>query len=41
VAEAIPNAKYLLVKGDGSSHVLPLERPDEFNRAVLAFLQGK
>lgn len=41
VADAIPNAKYLLVKGDGSSHVLPLERPDDFNRAVLAFLQGK
>ena len=40
VADAIPNAKYLLVEGDGSSHVLPLERPDDFNRAALSFLQG-
>ena len=39
VADAIPNAKYQLVKGEGSSHVLPLERPDDFNRAALSFLQ--
>ena len=39
LADAIPNARYQLVKGEGSSHVLPLERPDDFNRAVLAFLQ--
>ena len=40
VADAIPNAKYLLVEGEGSSHVLPLERPDDFNLAALTFLQG-
>ena len=39
VADAIPNARYLLVKGEGASHVLPLERPDDFNRAALSFLQ--
>jgi pimeloyl-ACP methyl ester carboxylesterase len=38
VADAIPNAEYLLVKGDGASHVTPLERPDDFNNAVLSFL---
>jgi pimeloyl-ACP methyl ester carboxylesterase len=39
VADAIPNAKYKLIMGAGSSHVLPLERPDDFNQAVLSFLQ--
>ena len=39
VADAIPNAKYKLIVGEGSSHVLPLERPDDFNQAVLSFLQ--
>jgi 3-oxoadipate enol-lactonase len=39
VADAIPNAKYKLIMGEGSSHVLPLERPDDFNQAVLSFLQ--
>jgi len=39
VANAIPNAKYELIMGEGSSHVLPLERPDDFNQAVLSFLQ--
>jgi pimeloyl-ACP methyl ester carboxylesterase len=39
VADAIPNAKFQLIEGEGSSHVLPLERPDDFNRAVLSFLQ--
>ncbi len=39
VADAIPNAKYILIMGTGSSHVLPLERPDDFNHAVLSFLQ--
>ena len=40
VADAIPHAKYLLIEGEGASHVLPLERPDDFNRAALSFLQG-
>jgi 3-oxoadipate enol-lactonase len=39
VADTIPNAKYKLITGEGSSHVLPLERPDDFNQAVLSFLQ--
>jgi 3-oxoadipate enol-lactonase len=39
VADAIPNANYKLISGAGSSHVLPLERPDEFNHIVLSFLQ--
>ncbi len=39
VAEAIPTASFELVEGDGSSHVLPLERPDDFNRIALSFLQ--
>jgi pimeloyl-ACP methyl ester carboxylesterase len=39
VADAIPNAKYKLISGEGSSHVLPLERPDDFNQVVLSFLQ--
>jgi pimeloyl-ACP methyl ester carboxylesterase len=28
-----------LVEGSGSSHVLPLERPDDFNKIALAFLK--
>jgi 3-oxoadipate enol-lactonase len=40
VADSIPNARFQLIEGDGSSHVLPLERPNDFNRAVLSFLQG-
>jgi len=39
VADAIPNAEYELIIGEGSSHVLPLERPDDFNQVVLSFLQ--
>lgn len=41
LAEAIPSARFQLIEGDGSSHVMPLERPDDLNRAVLAFLQGR
>jgi 3-oxoadipate enol-lactonase len=26
------------VTGDGSSHLMPLERPDEFNQLVMDFL---
>ncbi len=40
VADAIPNARFLLLEGDGSSHVLPLERPEDFNRAALSFLKS-
>ena len=38
VANAIPGARFELIRGDGSSHVVPLERPDEFNGLVTAFL---
>jgi len=38
VAEAIPGARFEVIQGPGSSHLLPLERPDEFNRLVLNFL---
>jgi 3-oxoadipate enol-lactonase len=38
VADAIPGARLEIVKGDGASHVLPLERPDEFNELVSGFL---
>jgi pimeloyl-ACP methyl ester carboxylesterase len=40
LAEAIPGATFHLVEGPGSSHVLPLERPEEFNRIALSFLQS-
>ena len=40
VAEAIPGARFEVIRGDGSSHVVPIERPDEFNRLVSGFLSG-
>jgi 3-oxoadipate enol-lactonase len=38
VADGIPGARLEIVTGDGSSHVLPLERPDDFNQLVMNFL---
>jgi pimeloyl-ACP methyl ester carboxylesterase len=38
VAAGIPGARLELVTGEGSSHVLPLERPDDFNRLAMNFL---
>jgi pimeloyl-ACP methyl ester carboxylesterase len=38
VADGIPGARFDTITGDGSSHVVPLERPDEFNRLVMNFL---
>jgi pimeloyl-ACP methyl ester carboxylesterase len=38
VASGIPGARFEIVAGDGSSHVLPLERPDDFNQLVMNFL---
>jgi pimeloyl-ACP methyl ester carboxylesterase len=35
LAEAIPGAQQLIVKGAG--HMVPLERPADFNRAVIEF----
>ena len=40
VAEAIPGARFHVIRGNGSSHLVPIERPDEFNRLVLNFLTG-
>ncbi len=40
LANAIPQAKFRLVEGSGSSHVLPLERPNDFNEIVISFLDG-
>ncbi len=40
VAEAIPGARFEVIRGDGSSHVVPIECPDEFNRLVLDFFSG-
>ena len=38
VAAAIPGAQLEIIAGNGASHVVPLERPDEFNRLVTHFL---
>lgn len=38
VADAIPGARFEVIRGDGSSHVVPIERPDDFNRLVSNFL---
>ena len=35
VAAGIPGAQLEIIRGDGASHVLPLERPDEFNRLIV------
>jgi pimeloyl-ACP methyl ester carboxylesterase len=41
VARGIPGAGFEIVRGDGSSHVLPLERPDDFNQVVTTFLASE
>jgi 3-oxoadipate enol-lactonase len=41
VAEAIPGARLEVIRGPGSSHVVPIERPDEFNHLVSDFLTGR
>jgi len=37
VAGGIPGARLETLTGDGSSHLLPLERPDDFNQASTTF----
>ena len=38
VASGIRGTQFKIVTGDGSSHLVPLERPDEFNQLVMDFL---
>jgi pimeloyl-ACP methyl ester carboxylesterase len=38
VARAIPGARLEIIRGEGASHLVMLERPDEFNRLVTTFL---
>jgi pimeloyl-ACP methyl ester carboxylesterase len=38
VADAIPGAQLEIIAGAGASHVVPIERPDDFNRLVMQFL---
>ena len=38
VADRIPGSQFEIIKGDGSSHLVPIERPDEFNSLVTTFL---
>jgi len=38
VADAIPGARLEILRGEGASHLLMLERPDEFNALVSEFL---
>ena len=38
VAERIPGSRFEILRGDGSSHVVPIERPHDFNRLVTTFL---
>jgi pimeloyl-ACP methyl ester carboxylesterase len=40
VAEAIAGARFQVIRGNGSSHLLPIERPEDFNRLVMNFLSG-
>jgi 3-oxoadipate enol-lactonase len=40
VAEAITGARFEVIRGDGSSHLVAIERPDDFNRLVSNFLSG-
>ncbi len=40
VAGAIPDARFEVIRGEGSSHVVPIERPDDFNQLVSDFLGG-
>ena len=38
VADKIPGAEFEVIKGEGSSHVVPIERPADFNGLVTKFL---
>jgi pimeloyl-ACP methyl ester carboxylesterase len=38
VAGRIPGSRFEIIRGDGSAHVVPIERPDDFNHLVTRFL---
>ena len=38
VADRIPGSRFEMITGAGASHVVPIERPDDFNRLVTRFL---
>jgi 3-oxoadipate enol-lactonase len=38
VADSIPGSQFEIIKGEGSSHLVAIERPDEFNHLVTRFL---
>jgi hypothetical protein len=38
VADRIPDSTFEIIRGDGAAHVVPIERPDEFNHLVTRFL---
>jgi 3-oxoadipate enol-lactonase len=40
VADAIPGARMEIIRGNGASHVVPLERAEEFNVLVSDFLEA-
>lgn len=40
VARRIPGARFEVIEGDGASHLVAIERPDDFNRLVETFLAG-
>jgi pimeloyl-ACP methyl ester carboxylesterase len=40
VANGIPGASLEIIRGDGASHLVPIERPDDYNRLVTAFLRA-
>lgn len=40
IADRIPGAEMTVLTGEGASHALPLERPNEFNELVLSYIQA-
>ncbi len=40
VADRIPGCQFEIIRGDGSSHVVPIERPAAFNHLVMTFLSA-
>jgi pimeloyl-ACP methyl ester carboxylesterase len=40
VADRIPGSQFEVIRGDGASHVVPIERPHDFNQLVATFLMA-